>query len=229
MAKKMTRSRRRPARQGTNWAVIGATIAVGLIALFALLMLSLREPEAPLAVDLAAYCQENPANCVSRGAEDAPVTIIEVSDYGCSHCRDFNLDKAGILDEQYVQPGQVRWVFLPYALGPQTQPAAEAAMCAAEQGQFDAFHMEMFEIQGSSAAMTKNGFIAAADKLGLDVEQFTSCFDRNKFDDVLRDNMNAARQAGVTGTPTFFINGTKVEGNQALSVFQQQIRAQVDS
>ncbi len=120
MAKRIKRKPRDQSRQ-TNWWLIGAIIFGGIVVIFALLFLALQEPEPP---SLAQYCHDNPDNCIFKGSADAPVSIVEISDYGCSHCRDFNLETAGLIDDLYVNPGDVQWITLPFALNAGTLPAA---------------------------------------------------------------------------------------------------------
>ena len=234
MAKRVRRSRRAQTEtRKTNWLLVGGIVAVGALALFALLFMTLREQDSPqaLATDtpqgqpLAEFCEENPDNCLVKGSEDAPVTIVEVSDYGCGHCKDFNLETAGLLDDLYVTPGQVKWVVLPYALGPQTAPASEAAMCANEQEEFFAYHHRLFEQQGEPQFMTNDGFREVAEDVGLDLDAFDACMDDGNYGNIVQQNILAATAAGVDSTPTFFINGEMFRGNQPLTTFQQQITA----
>jgi protein-disulfide isomerase len=219
MAKRQ-QTTRRPTRQPkreTNWMLIGGIVLAGVVVI-ALLALAIREPEV---AGLADFCAENPENCIVNGADDAPVTIIEVSDYGCSHCRDFNLETAGLLEDLYVTPGDVRWITLPFALSTTTVPAASAAMCAEEQGLFPEFHRRMFENQ--PASLERDGYTAVAQSLGLDMTAFNSCVDSNRYESTVSANVRAANLAGVNATPTFFINGKKVEGHRPLPTFQQEI------
>ena len=229
MAKKVRRARRsqRTRERGTDWRVVGGVIALAAVALIALLAVSISaqdngsEPGQPL----ADYCQENPGNCITKGAADAPITLVEVSDYGCIHCRNFNLETAGLLEDLYVTTGQVRWVALPFALYPNTRSAAEAAMCAADQEQFWEFHHRMFEIQNEPSALSRQGFMDAAEDLDLDTEVFEGCLDSAKNRPLLASNIDAAGRVGLRATPTFFLNGQMLEGNIPLGTFQQRINA----
>ena len=225
---KKTRSSRRAKRQQrkTNWPVIGGVIAIGIIILGVLLFLALQTPESRT---LADYCQENPDNCVAKGSSDASVTIIEVSDYGCSHCRDFNLETAGLIEDLYVVPGEVLWVVVPFALSAGTLPAASAAMCAADQDRFFEFHRRLFELQGDPSAMTSAGLLQAAGELGLDTESFSACLESGEHDAAIQANIREANSLGVNSTPTFFVNGEKLEGNRPLTVFQQRISDTIGS
>lgn len=228
MAKTISGRRPERNRQGTNWTVIGGFLAIGVIGLFALLFSTIQGQGQPTPTPssnttISDYCQKNPENCVVKGDENAPVTFVEVSDYGCSHCQDFNLTKAATLDQAYVASNQIRWIALPFSLRSTTKPAAEAAMCANEQDAFWGFHQIMFEIQTTPNALTQAGFVAAAEQLQLNMGDFNSCLDSNRYSSVIDRNNAIAASAGVTGTPTFFINGQMIEGNIPLENFSQEI------
>jgi protein-disulfide isomerase len=195
MAKRVKRKPREQARE-TNWWLIGGIIVVGVIVIFALLFLALQEPEA---TTLTQFCLDNPENCIFKGAADAPVSIVEVSDYGCSYCRDFNLETAGLLEDLYVTQGDV------------------------DQGRFDEFHRRMFEIQGRPTAFTSDGFNLISGELGLDHAAFSSCLENAVYDSVIQDNIREASLAGVNSTPTFFVNDKKFSGNHPLTTFQDEI------
>ena len=206
--------------------VIGGVIALGAIVLLGLMALAMRET--PVS-GLQAYCDNNPAACVAEGAEDAPVTIVEVMDYSCGHCRNFVLETAPLIDRQYVETGQVRLVSLPYALRAETIPAANAGMCAAEQDAYYPFTDAMFANFDEPDNLTRAGFVRAAEAAELDMEPFTQCVDEGRYVSTVQENIQRARAAGVTSTPNFFIDGRKLEGNQPFSVFQQRIESLLNS
>lgn len=230
MSKKMRSSRRarrqRQKQRKTNWPVIGGVIALGIIVLGVLLFLALRTPETQA---LADFCLENPGNCIAKGSSDAPVTIVEVSDYGCSYCRDFNLETADLIEDLYVTPGEVRWVVLPYASSSRTLPASAAAMCAADQGRFFEFHRRLFELYGDATALTPAGLLQVANEMGLDTGAFGACLEGGEYDAAVQENIRAANLLRVNSTPNFFINGKKLQGNRPLTDFQQQISASIGS
>lgn len=226
---KSNRPSRRATHRQTNWMLIGGVIGTGVLGLFALLFLALQEPKIP---DLADYCQENPERCIAKGPADAPVTIVEVSDYGCPACRSFNEDTADPLHETFVQTGQARWIVLPFArpgVKEQTGPAAVAAMCANDQGLFFEYHRTLFNLQDSPTALTRAGYLEAAGLVGLDVATFTTCLDSGRYDGILDANIDVAMAAGVDSTPTFFINGVKLVGAHPFATFQQRIMSTLGS
>lgn len=237
--KSRNRSAQTPERK-TNWLVLGGILGIGVVGLFAMLFLSLQGPGAPTPTPTPApnfaledYCAANPENCVVTGPADAAVTIVEVSDYGCGHCANFNLQTADTLKAQYVSTGQVRWVTLPYALGGQTSyptlPSASAAFCANEQGAFESYHKALFSIQGTSNYNKSEGFMGLAESLGLDTEAFADCLNDGRYEANVMSNIQVAARNNIQSTPSFFINGELVRGNVPLASFQQLIEAALAS
>lgn len=148
------------------------------------------------------------ADAPAMGSADAPVTIIEFSDFQCPYCQRLapTLDR---ITETYGD--QVRLVFrqFPLPIHADAQKAAEASLCAAEQGKFWEMHDAMFaNIQALSVAELKQ----KAGELGLDTEQFAACLDSGRFAAQVAQDLQAGREAGVTGTPAMFINGRFVSG-----------------
>lgn len=210
----------------TNWVLLGGIFVGGILILAALLILATRQPETQT---LAEYCDANPDACFSLGENNAPVTIVEVADFGCSHCRDFHIETFPSLEAQYIRNDEVRFVLLPYALGDVTLPAANAAMCAGEQGQYFPFAAAMYDGYNDPTTRTRDGFIRIAGELGLEMESFEQCVSDARHADTIRDNIAIASQNGVNSTPTFFINGSRLNGAFPLATFQQQIETLLGS
>ncbi|MCA9957813.1 MAG: thioredoxin domain-containing protein [Anaerolineales bacterium] len=220
---KRTKQKRQAANRETNWLLIGGIIAVGVIVLFALLFLSLQGPEK---ITLLGYCEDNPDRCVTRGNKDSDVVVVEVSDYGCSHCRDFHAETLPLLKQQYIDTDEIYWVVMPYALSATTLPASNAAMCANEQGAFFEYSDALFEQQSNATlALTRAGFEQAAESLGLDMDAFSQCLSDGRYNSVVSENADTARSAGVSATPTFFLNDDMLEGAYPFAIFQQRLDA----
>lgn len=222
---KTSPQRRKPKQQTreTNWVVIGGLIAIGVLVFGGLLFLALRPSQAKPIQALADYCAENTERCIFMGEETAPVTLVEVSDFGCVHCQAFHAETATPLKEQHLDTGDIRWVIMPYALSASTAPAAASAMCANAQGRYFDYANTLFAIEPATTRLSAAGFRQAAEAVGLDVDQFVSCMSDGKYLDMVNSNREAARAVGVTGTPTFFLNNEKLSGAQPLSVFSQAI------
>lgn len=150
------------------------------------------------------------------GPENAPVTIIEYSDLECPFCRTVLPTVRQVLK---AYPDQVRWVFkhFPLDIHPDAPLAHEAALAANVQGKFWEFHDLVFANQ---AQMEREHLIAHARTLNLDLERFTSDLDSRRFKAVVDAVKNEGRGIGVSGTPTFFINGRRLEGNKSLAEFR---------
>ncbi len=222
---------RQSAKGKSNWMLVGGIVLGGIIIFAGLIALAFREPTR---ASLLAYCNNNPDNCIVLGNEAAEVSVVEVSDYGCSHCRDFNLSTGPILEAQYIDTNEVKWVVVPFALqssvgGFPTLPSSVAAMCANEQGVFADFHETLFQLQGTELFNTTEGFLQVAASLDMDTDAFASCLDNNSYADLILENITMAQQAGINSTPSFVIDGDLMAGNQPIAVFQQRLDALLDS
>lgn len=161
-----------------------------------------------------------------KGDSDAPVTIIEFSDFQCPYCGRFATGAGRQIDEQYIQGGLVRFGYVHFAfLGKESQWAGEASECAAEQDAFWEYHNYLFDNQGGETRgdFSKDNLKKFAIDLGLVSDAFNECLDSGRFAGIVQGDTNAARQLGVQSTPTFLINGQPVVGAQPFEVFQQVI------
>jgi protein-disulfide isomerase len=154
------------------------------------------------------------------GPEDAPIVIVEFSDYQCPYCRRWHEQVYQPLLNEY--PGQIRLVYrhLPLtSIHPDAFSAAEAAMCAGEQNAYWPFHEKLF----SSESLGNSMYIQHAQELGLDMTTFEACLADHKYQEAVQSDLDFAVNLGVRSTPTFFINGLAIVGAQPLDVFKQVI------
>jgi len=161
------------------------------------------------------------------GPEDAVVKIIDFSDFGCSHCRDFGLNQGKQLRADYEASGKVRFEFKHMIIGGQiTREAAMASECAADQGRFWDYHDALFSRQGSSAnPFTKPLLKRYAAELELDTAVFDRCVDGNTHSADVASDESEARAMGVSATPTFFVNDKKIEGALPYEQFKAEVEA----
>jgi protein-disulfide isomerase len=131
--------------------------------------------------------------------------------------------------ERFVDQGLVRWVSVPYALGPQTVPAANAAMCANEQGQYFEFSEELFNIEPIEAALTRDAFLSVGEDIGLDVDSFMVCLEDGRYNNTISTNQATARVAKVSSTPSFFVNDQIIRGNVPLEEFERRFNEALGS
>ena len=156
----------------------------------------------------------------SRGPEDAPITIVEFSDFQCPFCRRFYQDTYQPLLDAY--PDQIRFVYrhLPLtSIHPDAFPAAVASMCANEQDAFWPYHDLLF----GSELLGREAYLQYAADLQLDTTAFEACLDSDRYNEAIQADSDFAINLGVNSTPTFFINGLAVIGAQPINVFQQII------
>jgi protein-disulfide isomerase len=155
-----------------------------------------------------------------RGPVAAPVTIVEFTDFHCPFCQRVQPTLAMVL-AKYA--GQVRLVHRDFpidALHANARQAHEAARCAGEQGAFWKYREELFSQSPKSGT---ERLTASAREIGLDVTTFQQCLADRKFKDLVDRDVKEGTRAGITGTPTVFINGRRLEGARSLETFVQII------
>jgi len=155
-----------------------------------------------------------------KGPAQAPVTIVEFSDFHCPFCRRV-LPTLAQLESQYGE--KIKLVFRDFPidnLHPGATKAHEAARCANEQGKFWAYHDKLFAAPAKSSPEIFKGF---AKDVGLDVPRFENCFDSQKYQAAIKKDIEEGNRVGVMGTPAFFINGRLLSGAQPLDAFVRVI------
>jgi protein-disulfide isomerase len=148
------------------------------------------------------------ANGPSKGPADAPVTIVEFSDFQCPYCAKLTPTMEQVMDKYGAK---VRRVFRQFPLNfhPFAQKAAEASLCAHEQGMFWQLHDAMF---GNQQALGVDQLKAKAAELGLDAGTFGTCLDSGKYAAAIETDIREGSAAGVNGTPAIFVNGRFING-----------------
>lgn len=163
------------------------------------------------------------------GDKNAKVTVIEFADFRCPFCEQWFQSVEPNLMKDYVKTGKVKFVFRNYAfLGPASTLAAEAAECANDQGQFWAFHDYMYQHQpdeSDTSMYTVDNLSQIAGNLGMDSSQFQSCLSSNQDKDKAAKDLSDGQAAGVSGTPTTFVNGIAIVG----AVPYSQLKAAIDN
>lgn len=155
---------------------------------------------------------------VILGDPDAPVTIVEFGDYQCPFCGRFFSQIEPRIREEYIKTGKAKMIYRDFAfLGPESQGAALASQCAAEQSKFWAYHDEIYKAEIADGVENNGNLSAAflkslASRLGLDGKQFGSCLDSQKYKKEIQKDYDDAVSAGVRGTPSSFINGKPASG-----------------
>jgi protein-disulfide isomerase len=159
-------------------------------------------------------------NFYALGPADAPITIVEFSDFECPFCRRWHAEVYKPLLAAY--PGKIRLVYrnLPLtSIHPDALAAAEASMCAGEQDVYWKYHDKLF----SSESLGNSVYIQYAQELGLNMPTFEACLSDHKYQKTIEADSEFAINLGIRSTPTFFINGLAIVGAQPLDVFKQVI------
>ena len=156
------------------------------------------------------------------GSPDAPVIIIEYTSHFCSFCIDFHNERLPLLVEKYIKTGQVKLIsrfISPAEVG-------LAVLCAQEEGKFSEMSDHIFKhVQELESA---DDLIVMAQAVDLNQENFNQCFNNRKYEDRVEEWFDQATQSGVEGTPTFFINGQKIVGNQPYLIFEEAINQAIE-
>jgi len=159
-----------------------------------------------------------------RGAPDAPVTIVEFSDFHCPFCKGV-LPTLTQLESRYGD--KIRIVFRDYpidGLHPAARKGHEAARCASEQGKFWPYHDKLFANAPKAAPEDLRTY---ATEVGLNLGDFEKCFSSGKYQAAVQKDIDDGLRAGVTGTPAFFINGRLLSGAQPIEAFTRVIEEEL--
>lgn len=155
------------------------------------------------------------------GSAQAPITIVEFSDYQCPYCQQWQQQVLPQLQEKYGDKVRLVYRDFPlYGTHPEAEAAAEAANCAGAQNKYWEYHNLLFSGQNPLGADT---YAAYAKNLSLDTTAFQKCLTDHTYLQEVKNDYDVASKIGVRSTPTFFINGLAVVGAQPVDVFEQII------
>lgn len=160
------------------------------------------------------------------GNKNAKVKVVEFADFQCPFCKQWFSDVEPNLINDYVKTGKIAFYWRDYPfLGQESNLAANAARCANEQGKFWEFHDYLYNHQGqeNSGAFSADNLKQFGAAIGLNTDQFNSCVDSGKYNTAAQKDLSDGQKAGVTGTPTIFINGQSIVGAQPYSAFKALI------
>jgi protein-disulfide isomerase len=233
---KMAQQERRNRLVMIGMIIVGAALVVG-----AVVWPNLKPFAAVVKVDPGTHPN---ANDNSMGDPNAPITIEEFSDFQCPFCERFHQETEPLLRQYYIDTGKVHFIYR--SMGnwvsgnvgggkTESQDAALAAYCAGEQNKFWEMHASLFaNVLGEDAgSFTPRRLKAIADSIGLDTNQFNSCYDSGKYRDRVQQDFQDGQAVKISGTPgflmTYTVNGEKksklIEGAQPFSTFQQDLEA----
>lgn len=195
--------------------------------------LTANQPALPVAIS----ADDDPV----MGNDNAPITIIEFSDFQCPYCARFHAQTLPLLLENYIDSGKVKLVYRDFPLQnihPNALPASVAAECADEQGKYWQYHDALFENQNqwnnldTIDAIAKFGEYASV--LELNQEQFNTCLNTGKYVSEIKNDLDDGREYGIDGTPGFFVGNdklgyVKISGAEPFENFKKIIDSQLNS
>ena len=208
MTEKMTQrellrtQRERESRKRITGLVVGALVLVAAILLVYFLPRLLNTSEVEGYANQAGQ---------SVGDPNAPVKVVEFSNFGCSHCRTFALENEEQFVKEYVETGKVYFTYKVFQFSEdETFKAAEAAYCAGDQDRFFEMQKLLFQNSTFAGAYADSSIASYAKQLGLNMTEFNQCMENDtQLANIRADSANA-QALGVTGTPMFDVNGTIV-------------------
>lgn len=231
--------------------MIGFIILGAVLLVFAVVWPQLRPIAEVVAVDPGTH--PNPKDN-SMGDPNAPIKIVEFADFQCPFCERFHKETEPLLRQYYIDTGKVQYVYrsmgnfvsdniaraaaaqgTPTAANTESQDAALAAYCAGDQNKFWEMHAYLFgnALGEDAGSYTDKRLAAIAKKVGLNMDQFNSCYSSGKFRDRVQQDFQDGKAANVTGTPSFIITYTvngetktdRIDGAEPFSTFQQKLEA----
>jgi protein-disulfide isomerase len=221
-SKKKRRSTRQK-RKGISTTHILIVAGVAILVVGLLVILNTNRPQTTV-VDLAYETGVTPEGEPYKGSQDAPLQLVEYSDFLCGHCGNF-ADTIETLSPDYIETGKLQVIFRNYAfLAPESIESAQAVECALDQGadKFWLYHDLLFANRGTGlTAYSKSRLKAYAQDIGLDTKAFNECLDSGaKLEEIQADKSEGESQ-GVEATPTWFINDQMVRGGKSESELRQ--------
>lgn len=231
-AKKLTRSQRRTQQKRKKQIQNIGLMTIGLVTIVVALIIATNTKVSSAPEIIPAPPREHPmVEGNAMGDPNAPVVMIDFSDYQCSHCQNFYQGTELFIIENYIATGKVKFVFRSFgdSFAGDSGRAAQASYCAGDQEKF----WEMHDIIYSNFSGSDNGgysvnrLITMAEMINIDVEEFTDCLKDKVYADRVDEDRVEAVEMGIIGTPTFFINEQMIDGNQPLEIFIQTIEAEL--
>lgn len=221
LSKRQTiREKRRQAQQRQRLITILLISAAALVVVGLLIAPSIRNALTPIGTIIQITPNPRPmADGTAMGDPNAPVKIVVYEDFQCPACRNYSLNIEPAIIENYITTGKVYYEFKQFPFldsngpGNESHQAANASLCAAAQGRFWDYHDMLFAnwIGENVGSFTDKRLVAFAEDLGLNMDEFNSCFNSNEFQSKINEDLAAGRDANVSSTPSVFVNGQLVQ------------------
>ncbi len=229
-SRQTAKERRRRQKGPSRTLIIIGVVGVALALVGVLVISSPQNPFAPAGTVVAITPFPRPsAQQNHMGDPTAPVKIEEYSDFQCPACLSFYKETERPIAEQYVASKKVYFTYHSMGawIGPESAAAAEAAYCAGDQGKFWDYHDILFDnwTGENVGAFSTQRLLAFGEALGLNMGEFRPCLDNHKYASQVAQDRAEGDKLGVSATPSFFVNGKKIEGAPPFAAFQKEIES----
>jgi len=192
-------------------------------------LLSASHDSLPTAGDTALERRADQARIQGKG--DAPLWIVEVSDFQCPYCRAWHENTYPAVIKEFVETGKARLAYINFPIPGHRNawPAAEAAMCAGAQGRFWQMHDGLFQTQQEWESLQDPGtlFDSLATSAGVELGKYRDCVGGHETQSLIQADIDRAKESGVNATPTFIIGDQALSGAQPIQAFRQVIDEQL--
>ncbi len=202
----LRRKREEQKRKKTMTFVLITLAAILLLSLFIFLPPILNRPSA-----------DADTRGIPLGDPKAPVSVVNFSSFTCGHCADFSSTVEPEFIANYVETGQVKYFYISVAGSNQAaQTASKASYCAADQNRFFDYKTDLYAAAYNPDGFSTENLISLAANAGLDRDTFVTCLESNKYNNAPIEDLKFAQSVGVTGTPSFLVNGQLVYSNELI-------------
>ena len=212
--KEIRRSRENQKRK-TRLLIAGGISIFAILLVAAITIPIIRANNAPIGTIIVPPLNPRPfADGLAMGDPNAPIVVEEYSDFQCPFCKKFSDELEPPIVKDFIETGKVLFKYIPFrVIGSESDAAASAAYCAAEQNKFWEYHDILFANHTGEQVgdFTDKRLLAFAEKIGLNYDEFRTCYTSEKYFKQLNDNMIEGTKAKVDGTPAIFVNGIKVD------------------
>ena len=217
--RQVRREQRRKREQQQRMVIMGGIVGGALMLAFALIYPNLKPMDAVIAVTPRAYSQ---VDGTALGSPDAKVSVDIWEDFQCPACRNYSENTEPLVIQNYVNTGKVRYTFHQYpfiddfAPTKESDQAANASMCAAEQNRFWEYKEILYTNWNGEnlGSFSDHRLIAFAEAIHLDMDTFRPCFSENRYKERIDQDFDAGKTLGVSSTPSIFVNEQPVFNSQ---------------
>jgi protein-disulfide isomerase len=219
------RKQREMQKKRTRILVVAGIVVFAILIVLVVALPQLKAKSIPLgAIQIPDSITRPAVNGLSMGDPKAPILVEVYSDFQCPFCKKFTAEVEPGIVKDFVATGKVYYKYIPYrVIGPESDAAASAAYCAGDQNKFWEYHDILFANQTGEEVgdFTDKRLLAFADKIGLDITSFKTCYTSNKYINQLQLDMNAGIKVKVDGTPSIYVNHVKVTPDKVYSAIAE--------